>query len=210
MDQFPTGSCCWVFVGLEFTKFGVPSLCSMRIEIIFEPTSYSLHPYLFELLYAVLYVLLFMINASSFLFLLRAKYLYASVSSNIWPFRLVWILSLRLMFSQLTRIYSVACVIFMVSSGRVLSLHEYLVWYFVRFTAFFFGFLVALLFTMPVMCSMRYLWVALLLYWLFSSFMMTSSNGNIFRVTGHRCTEYTGHQRIPRTKASDAKLWSFL
>ena len=36
--------------------------------------------------------------------------------------------------------------------------------------------------------------------------MMTSSNGNIFRVTGHLCGEFTG----PRTKASDAEVWCFL
>ena len=36
---------------------------------------------------------------------------------------------------------------------------------------------------------------------------MTSSNGNIFRVTGHLCGEFTGHQWIPHTKASDAELW---
>ena len=33
--------------------------------------------------------------------------------------------------------------------------------------------------------------------------MMTSSNGNIFRVTGHFCGEFTGLRWIPRTKASD-------
>ena len=33
---------------------------------------------------------------------------------------------------------------------------------------------------------------------------MTSSNGNIFRVTGHLCGEFTGPRWIPRTKASDA------
>ena len=33
--------------------------------------------------------------------------------------------------------------------------------------------------------------------------MMTSSNGSIFRVTGHLCGEFTGHRWIPRTKASD-------
>ena len=38
---------------------------------------------------------------------------------------------------------------------------------------------------------------------------MTSSNGNIFRVTGHLCGEFTGHRWIPRTKASDAELWYF-
>ena len=36
--------------------------------------------------------------------------------------------------------------------------------------------------------------------------MMTSSNGNIFRVTGHLCGEFTGHRWIPRTKASDAEI----
>ena len=41
-------------------------------------------------------------------------------------------------------------------------------------------------------------------------FMMTSSSGNIFRVTGHLCGEFTGHRWIPRTKASDAELWCFL
>ena len=35
---------------------------------------------------------------------------------------------------------------------------------------------------------------------------MTSSNGNIFRVTGHLCGEFTGPRWIPRTKASDAEL----
>ena len=40
--------------------------------------------------------------------------------------------------------------------------------------------------------------------------MMTSPDGNIFRVTGSLCGEFTGHRWIPRTKASDAKLWSFL
>ena len=37
------------------------------------------------------------------------------------------------------------------------------------------------------------------------SLMMTSSNGNIFRATGHLCGEFTGHRWIPRTKASDAE-----
>ena len=38
---------------------------------------------------------------------------------------------------------------------------------------------------------------------------MTSSNGNIFRVTGHLCGEFTGPRWIPRTKASDAELSCF-
>ena len=40
-------------------------------------------------------------------------------------------------------------------------------------------------------------------------FMMTSSNRNIFRVTGPLCGEFTGHRWIPRTTASDAELWWF-
>ena len=40
--------------------------------------------------------------------------------------------------------------------------------------------------------------------------MMTSSNGNIFRVTGHLCGEFTGHRWIPHTKASVTELWCFL
>ena len=40
--------------------------------------------------------------------------------------------------------------------------------------------------------------------------MMTSSNGNVFRVTGHLCGEFTGPRWIPRTKASDVELWCFL
>ena len=41
------------------------------------------------------------------------------------------------------------------------------------------------------------------------SFMMTSSNGNIFGVTGSLCGEFTGHRWIPLTKASDAEIWFF-
>ena len=43
-----------------------------------------------------------------------------------------------------------------------------------------------------------------------SPFMMTSSNGNIFRVTGHLCGEFTDHRWISCTKASDAELWCLL
>ena len=39
--------------------------------------------------------------------------------------------------------------------------------------------------------------------------MMTSSNGNIFRVTGHLRGEFTGPRWIPHTKTSEAKLWCF-
>ena len=40
--------------------------------------------------------------------------------------------------------------------------------------------------------------------------MMTSSNGNIFCITGPFCEEFTGPRWIPLTKASDAELWYFL
>ena len=40
--------------------------------------------------------------------------------------------------------------------------------------------------------------------------MMTSSNGNLFRVIGHLCGEITGLRWIPISKASDAELWCFL
>ena len=46
--------------------------------------------------------------------------------------------------------------------------------------------------------------------YLISCFMVTSSNGNIFRVTGPLCGEFTGPRPILRTKASDAELWCFL
>ena len=40
--------------------------------------------------------------------------------------------------------------------------------------------------------------------------MMTSSNGNIFCVTGPLCGEFTGQWWISLTKASDMELWCFL
>ena len=40
--------------------------------------------------------------------------------------------------------------------------------------------------------------------------MMTSANGNIFRVTGPLWKETTGHRWITIKKASDAELWCFL
>ena len=39
--------------------------------------------------------------------------------------------------------------------------------------------------------------------------MMTSSNGTIFRVTGHLCGEFTGPRWIPHTKAGDVKPLMF-
>ena len=40
--------------------------------------------------------------------------------------------------------------------------------------------------------------------------MVTSSNGNIFRVTDPFWGEFTSHRWIPLTKASDVELWCFL
>ena len=40
--------------------------------------------------------------------------------------------------------------------------------------------------------------------------MMTSLNGNVFRVTGPLCGKYTGLRWIHLTKVSDAQLWCFL
>ena len=40
--------------------------------------------------------------------------------------------------------------------------------------------------------------------------MMTSSNENVFRVTGPLFGEFTGHRWIPLTMASYAELWCFL
>ena len=45
--------------------------------------------------------------------------------------------------------------------------------------------------------------------WL-NGFMMTSSNADIFCVTGPLCGDFTGHLWIPLTKASDGELWCFL
>ena len=41
-------------------------------------------------------------------------------------------------------------------------------------------------------------------------YMMTSSNGNIFRVTGPLWRESTGYWWITLTKASDVELWCLL
>ena len=46
--------------------------------------------------------------------------------------------------------------------------------------------------------------------WPLCKHIMTSSNGNIFRVTVPWCGEFTGQRWIPHTKASDAELWCFL
>ena len=40
--------------------------------------------------------------------------------------------------------------------------------------------------------------------------IISSSNGNIFRVTGPFCGEPTGDWWIPLTKANEGELWYFL
>ena len=39
--------------------------------------------------------------------------------------------------------------------------------------------------------------------------VMTSSNGNIFRITDPLWGEFTYHRWIPLTEANDAELWYF-
>ena len=56
----------------------------------------------------------------------------------------------------------------------------------------------------------QYMWPTAYNIFRFHRYMMTSSNGNTFPVTGHWCGEFTGLRWIPRTKASDAELWYFL
>ena len=46
-------------------------------------------------------------------------------------------------------------------------------------------------------------------YWCWAN-MMTSSNGDIFRITGHLYGVFTIPRWIPHTKASDTELWCFL
>ena len=47
------------------------------------------------------------------------------------------------------------------------------------------------------------------LWLIIQSSTVTWSNGNIFRVTGPLCGEFSGHGWIPLTNASDAELWCF-
>ena len=56
--------------------------------------------------------------------------------------------------------------------------------------------------------TMGFYWIRALSSNVQNNDMMMSSNGNIFRVTGHLCGEVTGPRWIPRTKASE--LWCFL
>ena len=56
--------------------------------------------------------------------------------------------------------------------------------------------------------SCAYVWFVY--RWLTAGGMMTSANGNIFRVTGPMWRQFAVHRWIPLTKASDAELWCFL
>ena len=67
--------------------------------------------------------------------------------------------------------------------------------------------------------NMPMVWLCFVLLWSsvlhglcgsFTYFMMTSSNGNIFHITGPLWGESTSHRWSPFTKASDAELWCFL
>ena len=66
----------------------------------------------------------------------------------------------------------------------------------------------------PVRCLQRQMSTALrrmptlIFTWQLDT-MMTSSNGNVFPVTGPLCGELTGDRWIPRMKASDVELWYF-
>ena len=92
---------------------------------------------------------------------------------------------------------------FLCCTRIVLSIAVY-VWYWRRFASLpvMFGYSWHKPIVICILCHAY--WCVLCLY------IMTSSNGNIFRVTGHLCGEFTGHRWIPRTKASDAELWCFL
>ena len=62
-------------------------------------------------------------------------------------------------------------------------------------------------------CHRAIIWTSVDLSWtVFCGIhlMMTSSNGNVFHVTGPLCREFTCLWWIPCTKASDAELWCFL
>ena len=61
----------------------------------------------------------------------------------------------------------------------------------------------------PQLCSVRVICTLWACSWT-KKLMMTSSNGNIFPVTGHLCGEFTSHRWIPHPMASDVELWCFL
>ena len=74
----------------------------------------------------------------------------------------------------------------------------------IRYHYIFLSFFILIIARLQQIFPLRLYFVA----WL--DIMMTSSNGNIFRVTGPLCGEFTGHRWIPITKAIDAELWCFL
>ena len=81
--------------------------------------------------------------------------------------------------------------------NRIWEIVHNLMWLPTQFTWLFF-------FTMGslIVCC-RYSWGR---SGLFGHHTMTSSDGNIFRVTGHLCGEFTGPRWILHTKASDAEF----
>ena len=59
--------------------------------------------------------------------------------------------------------------------------------------------------------NVKYKKCELVMTWIQNNYsMMTSSNGNISRVTGLLCGEFIGHRWIPHTRASNEGLWRFL
>ena len=58
-------------------------------------------------------------------------------------------------------------------------------------------------------CQMGFQWESYFTISIYPGTMMTSSNGNIFCVTGPLCGEFTGHRWFPLIKASEAGLWCF-
>ena len=52
----------------------------------------------------------------------------------------------------------------------------------------------------PIIISLDHVLMWLKKIFIMSAFMMTSSHGNIFRVTGHLCGEFTSSRWIPRKK----------
>ena len=63
--------------------------------------------------------------------------------------------------------------------------------------------------SIPVKCTLKHITRRSEFTFSITGHMMTSSNGNIFRVTGHLCGKFNGPRWISRTKASDAELWFF-
>ena len=94
--------------------------------------------------------------------------------------------------------------------GHVIFVNEILLLLVISISFHLFIFLVAITNALPYVnrCFVS-AFLCLSFYALPAFFMMTSSNGNIFRVTGPLCGEFTDHRWIPLTKASDAEFGVF-